>query len=469
MQDISSFEKTILGSVERHDMLGAGETVLVAVSGGRDSVALMHALLALRAHLKITIVIGHFNHRLRAKHAQRDQHFVESCAERANVRCVVGSGNVRARARRDGLSIEEAARAARYEFFAGLRKKEGIDVVATGHMLDDQAETVLMRILKGSGLTGVAGIRPVFEYGGLRVIRPLIDLSRADIDAYVSARDLCYVEDETNQDERFVRNKIRSQVVPYLQDQINPQVKYALARFAASAQPDSEYMHGEALKVYPDIVRARARDLVVLKKAAFVRLHPALQFRVFARALSELQAAEELTFRHWQTFQTDLGRGRKCSFTLGDDVRIHQHYDEIIIARQGASREGVLISVGPEETVDIPSRAIRIEARRVPAADISYSRRATIEYFDCSTLTFPLRIRTRSDGDALIPLGMKGKKKVKDILIDKKVPLYKRSDALVVESGGRIVWLMPYCIADHAKVTSKTKTALCLSITPLFS
>jgi tRNA(Ile)-lysidine synthase len=467
MKNISSFEKTIVYSLDHHDMLSPGETVLVAVSGGRDSIALMHALLALRARLQITIIIGHFNHGLRAQFADRDQRFVEGCAKKRGLRCVCGFEDVGARAKRDSLSIEEAARNARYDFFAALKKSEGIDALATGHTLDDQAETVLMRILKGSGLTGISGIRPVFDYAGLRIIRPFIDVTGADIDTYVKTRALKHIEDETNRDERFLRNKIRKKLVPFLEQEINPQVKQALARFASSAHSDTDFLKGQALGLYRSVVHTRAQDVIVLNKTKFARLHESLQFRIFSLVLAELKAERELTFRHWQTFKHDLSREKRSSFMIGADLQIHQQYDEIIISRMTKALDRVSEFLDHGQSISIPSHGITVKARLVRPEQVRFSARSRSEYFDSSKITFPLIIRSREDGDALIPLGMKGKKKVKDILIDKKVPAYTRPKALIVLSGDRILWVIPHCISNFAKITAKTKSVLRLSVHPL--
>jgi tRNA(Ile)-lysidine synthase len=467
IEKTDSLQARVLRTISEYAMLPRGSKVLVAVSGGRDSVTLLRILFELKDDLGIQLFVAHLDHSLRGKNGARDCRFTEKLAARLHLPFYMKREDVATLARIKGYSIEESARHARYSFFCSLQKELKLTHLATGHTRDDQAETVLMRIAKGTGLQGLAGVRACGSYDGFPVVRPLIESTRSDIDQFVKKYKIRFVEDETNSSEDFVRNKIRHSLLPLLEQTINPQVKDALARLAHVAESQYDFMRSCAESKMPQIVKSAEPSLVVLDKRKVRTLHPALHFYIFARALELINPHYELSFDQWRAIRDDSARDEKRVLHVGCGIQVRQQYDEIIITVRAASHAFSERTLRVGETLHIPEYGIALSCTSVRSRKQSDAQDAFSEYFDERTLTFPLRIRPRQPGDSMVPLGMRGKKKIKNIFIDKKVPLYEREKAFVVLSGDTIIWLAPYVISDLSKVKPRAKKIVKLTLTPL--
>jgi tRNA(Ile)-lysidine synthase len=273
-------------TIRRHDLVPHGGRVLVGLSGGPDSVALVHLLLELQRQDELSVVaLAHFNHHLRAEAADDDERFCRSFAAGLSLPLEVGHADVRAVAAAERRSVEDAARMVRYAFLEQAATRAGADAIAVGHTRDDQAETFLLRLIRGAGPRGLAGIHP--RAG--RVVRPLIDITRAELRAYTAERQLAFCEDATNQDLRIPRNRVRHELLPYLEREFSPNVVDVLAREASIAREDEDRLQGESIELVGSIVlegNATDNGLLELDAAALASLHPALASRVAREILA---------------------------------------------------------------------------------------------------------------------------------------------------------------------------------------
>lgn len=288
--------------IRRHDR------VVVGVSGGLDSVALLHLLVRLRPSLGLVLSAVHVDHQLRAESAD-DAAFVQELAARFDVPVMIDRRDVAARCRREGWSLEDGARRIRYECFVEAAARHSAQVVALAHTADDQAETVLMRLLRGSGLTGLAGIPVMREMSGVRIVRPLLACWRQELAAYLTGAGLAHRDDASNADRRFVRNRIRHELLPLLARDYNPNIKGALVQLAGQSGVDQAYLQSAARRYWKRVARAARSGDVTLKLPVLARQPEALQRQLLREALREIRGdLNQFEFRHWRELERLLHR-----------------------------------------------------------------------------------------------------------------------------------------------------------------
>jgi len=319
--------KTLLNTVRRFDMLEKGQKVLVAVSGGSDSVFLFYALYKLKDVLGIELSIANLDHGMRGKTSELDSEFVRHIAESFNTPFFHKKLET-SLYKKTKLSKEEIARKFRYEFLLASAKKKAIDAVATGHTMDDHVETILMRIVKGTTLRGVMGIPPVRYEGGVKIVRPLIETGREEIMAFLKTNSIPYRTDETNLEDTFFRNRIRNRLLPYL-SQYNPGIKRALANLADNLREDFEFIEEERGKRMTPFHSERGglslklRDIVVQPKA--------LRREVIKDGLYKAGAnIKKLSYKHWKDVDDFIRlRQRGKSIDLPGGIRIKKTQDSL--------------------------------------------------------------------------------------------------------------------------------------------
>lgn len=469
-------------------MLRPGDRVLVGLSGGPDSVALLDALVRLKDELGIRVEAAHLNHMLRGDEADEDQRWARRFAERLGVPFHSARVDVKKLAKRRGCSEEHAGRLARYWFFASVCLRAGCNKVALGHTKDDSVETVVMRFLKGAGLTGLAGIPPVRRGW---IVRPLIDLHREEVERYCRFRGFEPRVDPSNYDLRYFRNKVRAVVLPFL-ERVNPRFRDAVARMARLFRWDADFMDRLARRKASMVHVEGGGARVELKRV--LRLHPALRNRVLRIALRRAapEAAHRLTFDHVASVASLMERGvdgqRVC---LPGDIVGELRRDCLKIYRQrrrdrGKTRQERVREFGPTVvqvpgTTHIPEFGITLEARLegfagfedglasrglAPAAALpGRTRDRWSAFLDADTIRFPIHVRSRRAGDRFAPLGLGGSKKIKDYLISQKIPREARDGIpLVVDSDGRIIWVVGFQIDGRNKITPLTRRVLALRV-----
>jgi tRNA(Ile)-lysidine synthase len=457
-------------------MLDGGETVVIAASGGADSTALVHALADLRIDLRLRIHLAHLNHALRPD-AGADAAFVSRMSAAFSFSYHESTINPRALAIEEGLSLEDAGRRLRYEFLTKLAEEIGAQVVATGHTLDDQAETVLMRLLRGSGLEGLGGIPPVRSEGGVRIIRPLIEATRVEIEAYLKARGVQWREDSTNRDPAILRNRIRHSLLPALEG-YNPNVRQALARLAGLVRDDAEALGTLADAQIADTLSG-GPGAVRIELVPFARLHVALQRRALRAAVQRVHGnLHSLRFVHLEQARQLALEGHAGSWlSLPGGIRVMRldgHLEMIA---------GVRAVQGPGEyRLPVPGRIVAVEFGVQLAAEELAGRDGQIDSDEGSGGSGPMEIlldggglgesmilRGPRRGDRFAPAGMGGKTKtVADFLSDEKVARHRRAFTPVLTTdGGEIVWIVGLRPAEAARITPATTRVVRVRARPL--
>jgi len=450
-------------------MLAGGETVVIAASGGPDSTALVHALAALGPDLALTIHLAHLNHRLRSDAAE-DAAFVAALARALGLEHHQGSADPRTLADREGLSLEDASRRLRYEFLIRVAHEAGAAVVATGHTLDDQAETVLMRLLRGSGLVGLTGIPPVREDGTLRIIRPLIDTTREEVQAYLESIGAGWREDATNRDLAILRNRIRLVLLPILEG-YNPDVRHALARVAALLRDEAEAIDTLATPHLAEVLSGGS-PAVRVAAGPFARLPVALQRRAIRGAVERARGnLRAIRFVHIEEARRLALEGETGAWlSLPGGVRVTRLADGVeVSAVTPAQAPGAY-------RLPVPGRVVALEfgvhltAEAIPRdrlrAGSETSRPDTPRpdevVLDAIEIGGELIVRGPQPGDRFAPAGMGGRTKlVAEYLSDEKVPRHRRPFTPVLATPeGAILWIVGMRAAETAQVTPATARAV---------
>jgi tRNA(Ile)-lysidine synthase len=433
--------------------------VLVALSGGPDSVALLHVLQTLerRGHL-IVAGAAHFNHQLRGVEADADELFCRELAASVRLPILAGRGDVRRMARESGRSIEDAARTARYRFLNGAAASLEAVAVAVGHSLEDQAETFLLRLIRGAGPAGLAGVRP---RAGI-VIRPLLEISRAELRAYAAEHGLTFREDPSNADVGIPRNRVRAELLPHLQ-QFSPAIAATLARQAALARIDDEFLEGAAIERARSIVLQEDNG-VALDAPALAALHPALASRVARAALQAAAPGRFIGFQHVDDL-LDLTRRPDGSSVALPGLVATRKGARLVLGNAPAPPFANSFSIPLSIPGEVEAAGWTVSARcpaAVPLQPLVARGHAVV--VAAGPLRYPLAVRSRRPGDRFKPIGMGGRgRKLQDFLVDRKIARTDRDTLpLVVDRDDRIVWIVGQSVAEDFRVTAPEKGVILL-------
>ncbi|WP_409343903.1 tRNA lysidine(34) synthetase TilS [Paenibacillus sp. MBLB4367] len=447
-------------------LLEPEDSVVVAVSGGPDSVALLHILFLLSGEWRFRLVVAHVNHQFRGEESDREAEQVRELSQQLGLPCEIGVVDVPAYIRETGDNPQNAAREKRYEFLRQVAERYNASRIALAHHADDQAETVLMRILRGSGLSGLSGIHQRRIVKNVELIRPLLRIYKSEVLKHCELYGLAYSEDSSNAERKYMRNRVRLDLMPQLM-QYNPQLPQALNRMADLAGTEDDYMEGEAKRAFDRLATAEAGGFHFLREA-FAELHVALQRRLIKLILSYLAKDQGLSdFITMEWIRSAIMQAEPTTMThqIGERIFFVREYEVIRFTVNEAPAEGFHYIVRPEggEWV-LPGTGWRVSAisdeYACEAAPLRDERRLGPEKdeirFDLDELQFPLTVRNRNAGDRMELSGLNGTKKVKDIFIDDKVPPRLRDRLpLVVDVLGRVLW-MPGRRSAHAKPSAGT-------------
>lgn len=463
----SPLERNVLLRIRSCNMIAPGDHVLAAVSGGADSVALLHLLQGLRTTLKIGLSVCHMNHGIRGEEARREARFVRELCGELGLACIVEARDVPGYRAARGLSLQEAAREVRYGFFAEAMAATGATKLALAHQADDQAETVLMRLLRGASLKGLAGI-PACRDG--YIIRPLIDVGRRDIEAWLADRGLGFVADSSAGEQQYLRNKIRHQLLPLLRDEYNPGIVATLGRTAALLRQDETALEDLAAGILRDCGAGgpgHAASVAALRRAG-----PHLYGRLVRHLIAGLKGdTRALSRRHIDAVIRLIekpGPGRTVQLPGGWCVR--RRYGDLVFARSrpvpqafAYERDAVPAFLDIAET----GRRLSFETVELPDAAVArYNDNADVAYLDPDKAREPLTVRSWQPADAFYPLGGPGRKKLSDLFTDMKIPRPERGRVPLLLFGGRIAWVCGLRLDERFKLAAGAATALKVTLGP---
>jgi tRNA(Ile)-lysidine synthase len=458
MNPIERTIRQVRGTMARNGMIESGDVVIVAVSGGLDSVCLLDILSQLTPELGIELVVAHFDHGLRPAEDEVETCFVRDLAARMKLPFEAEKGFLLAGT--GAASLEEKARDARYTFLQAVRRKHRAQKIAVGHNLDDQAETVLMRLLRGSSPTGLAGIPP---HRNRIVIRPLLETRRIEIAAYAEAKALKYVTDSSNLQATYLRNRIRLELIPALR-MYQPRLIEHLGRLASVLRSENEYLEASAEAWIEREANRNPEGDTAVAISSFLGCPEPIRRRVTRRLLIQVKKTHRrIGHSHIESVDT-LARGDKpqAALALPDGIRVKRIYDRLVFTRRPQERPGPFqVSLeGPGEfSLEAAGRSVVVEEIRGDSR-LDFSNRTWAGFLDADKVRFPLILRNPRPGDRFVPLGMAGHRKLKDFFIDLKVPSEERANTPILVWQGTAVCICGYRVDDRFKVTPRTERIL---------
>jgi len=443
--------KKINKTIKKYNLIQEGDRVLIAYSGGADSTGLLALLWELRKEWALQLALAHFNHGLRQR-AEEDERFVRQVSREYSLPVFVGGEDVRSYARAKSLNLEEAGRKLRYAFLEKTAVEWGASKIATGHTMTDQAETFLMRLLRGSGTRGLGGVYPVVE--GM-IIRPLIHVKREEIEAYLSKQNIPYRIDESNFDRRFFRNRVRLELIPYLQEKFEPRILDRLSNTASILQEEDNLLEkiGKE-KAERAFIKKNNRTLLEMRFLSSLPL--ALRRRVLRNFILETKGnLRGISFTDVESV-LELGEGKECHLQKGLSLR--REGGVVFLKEEARPKIEYKHSWMGESILEIEELGLKFKGKKIKNGHslplrIDDGRQA---FLDWEKLKFPLLVRNRKQGDKYRPLGAPGQKKLKEIMRAKGIPLAEREKKPVFLCGNDIVWVLGLPVSESYKVKKNT-------------
>jgi tRNA(Ile)-lysidine synthase len=451
---------SVRATCQKYNLLAEGDQVVVGVSGGADSCALLLALIRLNDEWNV----AHLNHQIRGAAADEDAAFVQSLAERLNLPCTIERVDVPALAKEKGMSLEQAGRAARYAFFHRLADAIGASKIAVGHTVDDLLETMLLNWCRGAGAEGLAGMPPKLG----RVIRPLFEVSREETQAFCAENGVTPRWDESNEDVRYLRNRVRRELVPHLKN-LCPRVLNHAERLAEVLRAENDCMETLAREALTAALRADSKNgIMVIDVERLARQPQALQRRALRLSVQRVKGnLENVSFDHVEQVMNAVRRSSvKGRWTLPDGVEVVLEGPTLSIRRSAEApkrRSADSWHLNVPGIVEIPELNVRLQAslvEGVPPLE-GHPQKA---YVDADKLNEKLVVRFPRSGERLRPLGMEGTKKIARLLGDLKVPHAQRARTLVVLSNEEVVWVVGCRLDERFKVTPSTRRTVILRV-----
>ena len=459
---MSTFEERVLETIKRHDLLSTGDVVLAAVSGGPDSVAMLHALVSLAGALQVPVSAAHLNHMLRGAEANADEQYVRRLCRRFRVPCTTEKKDVARIARQTHMSIEQAARAARYEFLERVADQLNASRIAVAHTSDDQVETILLNLLRGTGSDGLAGM-PIRRE---RIIRPLLEVSRADVREYCAEKGLSPRTDASNLSFKMARNRIRNQVLPLLERE-QPAIRANLLRTARVLAREAAFLTDLAQRRLGGIVLQRGPSSVVLNAARLKRADAALQGRIIREAIRYLQGVlTDIEQVHIEAVAALLQGHSGRMLHLPGPLVVSYSQGQLVFATKplpAQSETCHLLQI--PGTVSAPSLGIEICAQAIERARAPSikTQQPLVAMLDRAAVREPVVVRTWQRGDRFHPLGAPGSMKLHDFFINQKIPRHERGRVPIVSDVQGIIWVVGHRIDERCRVTEGTAVVLRLS------
>jgi tRNA(Ile)-lysidine synthase len=438
--------------IHRHRLIEPGDKLVVAVSGGIDSMTLLDLLHRLKEKLNLELVVAHCNHQLRGSESELDEQFIRSRAKAYSLESYIECVNTKSIAESLHRSIQDTARDLRYKFLTELRNSLGYTNIVTAHQADDNAETIFFNFVRGSGVHGLSGIP--LRRTDIQVIRPLLFATRQRIMEYCDARKLMFREDSSNKKTVYTRNFIRHELFPLVRENINPNVTATINRSAEIFQALEGYLKDEVDAALPEIIAGISNGVLTLDREKILARPPFLREYLIKRAVQEFTPGD-LDFSTVKSLLDILDAETGSFYWLPNNTVFYRDRETLVIKKM-QPKSDFDYSIVPDKAHEFGSFSLKFET--VAAAD--FSSNPDIEFIDADTLGEQLSVRNWKHGDWFIPFGMKQKKKLSDFFIDAKIPLFEKERIAIVESDEAIVWVCGYRLDNRFRITPSTKRIL---------
>lgn len=447
--------------IEKNKLLNKKDKVLVALSGGPDSICLLHILYSLKDDMKLEIGAAHINHMLRGDDALEDEIYVKEFCEKLGIPCYIDRIDIDRISKEKGISHEMAGREERYKFFEEIKSSKGYNKIAIAHNANDQAETVIMRMMRGAGLEGLCGIRVERDN---KFIRPILCLNRKEIESYCKLNNLNARIDKTNLEKIYSRNKVRLDILPYMKKNFNKDIIDTINRMATLLQKDNEFIENKANEAYEKNCTEKNGDLVICRE--LFSLEEALITRVIKKAFivySKKYTNFEMKHIYEVIELSKIGTNKKVD--LPNEIFAENIYGNIYLKKRLNvdinKNNQIYLSRDALEGLSAEFGEYNVRFKIITNKNnLEFSDNVLIKYFDYDKIKEGLYIRTRKDGDKIKPLGMKGSKKLKDIFINMKVPRENRLTVPIVCFDNEISWVVGYKVSEDFKITKETKNII---------
>ncbi len=462
---LPDFINKINKTINKYSMISGREKIIVGLSGGPDSVCLLYILNILKERFKLNLTALYVDHGLRPEETPGEIEFCTKLCNELNVTFMTKSIDVKTYADTYKINKQEAARQLRYRTFEEIALVTKSDRIALGHTSDDQAETLLMRLLRGAGPTGLAGIPPVRG----KIIRPLIDVERKEIEKFLADKGLNFIVDSSNLKKDYLRNKIRHSLIPLIKE-FNPHIIETLSRTAAIFRDEERYFEIMVTKALMKLISRKTDGRIELFLSPFEIMDKVLIRRVLRRAIDETRGLRGISFIHIEDM-IDLIKDGKTGdrIYLPKGIRVIKEYSTIIITSEPPVRLKHYELIVPGETI-LKEAGIVIKASIVEGDAINELKRDLSGLWklralvDADRLNFPLTVRPRENGDFFYPYGFGKRKKLQDFFVDEKIPRDERDRIPLIISGKDIVWIVGYRGDERFKITDETKKILVLDV-----
>jgi len=480
----------VLNFCQEHSLIVNGDNILVGVSGGPDSLCLLHLLVNLRSKIELDLTVGHLNHQLREGDAQDDEDFVRAFAAQWQLPIRFETRPVADLAAQRKQSVEETARQIRYAFLWRTAREVGAHKIAVGHNADDQVETILMHFLRGSGLVGLRGILPKLDISSLRLnpadlpgsagstspqlIRPLLEISRREIEAYCDSHGLSPRQDYSNQDTTYFRNRLRHELIPYLET-YNPNIRQMVRNTSKVIAADVEVLKRELDHIWPTVASCESPEQIDIDLQEWSDLPRAMKRATLRQAVQHLRRnLRDISFEHIENAITIVDKGDTGSqATLPGALILTKSYHSFCIRPKNAQHT----SPQPDFPELIPNQVLPLNLPGItPLPGTNWQLRATLRsqvevmpqefdqvgrwevYLDAAAVGESPVLRSRQPGDIFHPLGMSGhRKKVNEFMIDEKIPAGQRDQIPLLVADQQILWICGYRPDEQARIRRTTQ------------
>ncbi len=452
-------EDIVFETILENKLINEYENVVVGVSGGPDSMALLYLLLKIREKFDFNIIVAHVNHGVRGVEASEDESFVKRKTEDLNLPYYSRTVDMIAYGREKGITAEEAGRELRYGFFREILSNLGGGKIAVAHNRNDQAETLLMRIFRGTGIDGLRGME--FKTGD--IIRPILNISREDIEKYIEVNSIETVLDKTNLMPIYTRNKIRLELIPYIEKNFNPNIINTLWRLSQTSLMDSKFLDNYSQDKYKLLLKYKDINCIILDADLFKKLDKSIKYRVIRRSIEDIAGnIQGFGEQHIASIVNLFETGETGKEThLPNNIVAKIDYNDLKIYRDILEKTEDFICKLDLGVNDFPILGYRFNLEILSKEELKdISKKKEIKIFDFDKIKGNLYLRNRRNGDRFIPFGMLGSKKLKDYFIDEKISRSKRDKIPLIVDEENILWVVGYRTSEIYKVTKETKKIL---------